>query len=78
MRKPQQLGRPCIERLVFIAGRLRQGQAVTVSQVATRFEVSCKTVHRDLALLGDRLGYEVVFDRSVRSWKLLSAPKPVL
>ena len=70
--------RPPIERMKYIAGLLRAGKAFNVSMVARRFEADPKTIDRDLVFMRDRLGWEFEFDRRSKSYKLRSAPKPVL
>ncbi|MBN8246224.1 MAG: hypothetical protein J0L84_02130 [Verrucomicrobia bacterium] len=70
--------RPPLERLAFIARRLRAGKGVNATIVAARFEVSSKTAARDITFLGDRLRYDFAWDNRRNTYRLLSAPAPVL
>lgn len=61
VRPPKRVGvdRPPIERMAFLARLFREGKRVTVGLVAARFEVSHKTIERDIAFMRDRLGYKI-------------------
>ena len=60
--------RPPFERMMFIARLLIRRKRFTAPEVAAEFEVSSKTVHRDLDFMRDRLGYEIEFDASALSY----------
>ncbi|MBN8247764.1 MAG: HTH domain-containing protein [Verrucomicrobia bacterium] len=70
--------RPSIERLAFIARRLRRGSAINANSVVKRFEVSRKTAARDIEFLRDRLRYELEWVPSQRTYRLLRAPEAIL
>lgn len=70
--------RPHVERLRWIAGMLRFGEAFNASHVAKKFEIHPKTAHRDLEFLRDRLGYEFEFDAYKNGYVLIHAPEPEL
>lgn len=58
------------ERFYKIQSMLRQNRSVTMRQMCESLEVSRATVCRDLDYLKDRLGFPVVWDRSVRGYRL--------
>lgn len=76
--------RPSVERIVYMAETLRSGKPLILGEVANRFEVSKKTVERDLTFLRDRFRYVIAFKSpgqvlgSHFSWHLISAPEPRL
>lgn len=70
--------RPIIERLHLIAGMLRMGQRFTAGEIARHFEVSRKTITRDLSFLRDRMRYDFFWDPSASTYRLTSAPAAVL
>ncbi|HLP01586.1 MAG TPA: hypothetical protein VK163_06145 [Opitutaceae bacterium] len=67
-----------IVRIVCLASLLRNGQLRSLGEVAARFEVSLKTIARDLELLRDQLGFDCEYDGSARRWILKQAPRAVL
>ena len=71
-------GKPAMERLVWICQRLRDGRPLNNSTIAAHFEVSVKTVQRDMDFLRDRLLYQLEYVHERRSWILIKAPDPVL
>ena len=75
--------RPCIERMAFMAEELRSGKGISLLGVASRFEVSYKTILRDFDFLRDRLRYNVRVTYPGNTgephlWFLVSAPRPRL
>lgn len=80
MRKNSRLGyeRTPIARIVCLATLLRNQTSFNCMEVARRFEVSRKTIQRDLDYLRDQLGLAFEYDNSARSWRLHSAPRAVL
>jgi len=58
------------ERFYKIQSLLRQNRSVTMRQMCESLEVSRATVCRDLDYLKDRLGFPVVWDRTVRGYTL--------
>ncbi len=70
--------RPALERFVFIAAMLRAGKPFNTCRISHRFEVCRATVKRDLQFMRDRLRYEFDFDYSRNTYRLRSAPEPVL
>jgi hypothetical protein len=67
-----------IERMAWIAARLRKGQRITATSVSTKFEVSQKTIVRDMDFMRDRLRYDFHFCSSTNTWVLDRAPDPIL
>lgn len=65
-------------RIAFIARKLREGEPINCTTVATHFEVCTKTAQRDFDFIRDRLGWELVYDQEERSFQLINAPTPVL
>lgn len=60
--------RPPLERMGFIANLLKSRKHFTAKTVAQHFEVHFKTVERDLDFMRDRLGYDIQWDASAKSW----------
>jgi predicted DNA-binding transcriptional regulator YafY len=73
----QTTARFTIERLRLIAFMLRAGKKFTAVEIARGFEVSRKTIHRDLDALA-RMGYDHRYDRRERRYRLERAPTPAL
>lgn len=67
-----------IVRFTRLADALRKGERFNARTIAAEFEVSSKTIQRDLIYLRDRMGYEFHFNPRTGQWKLLKAPIPVL
>ncbi len=63
--------RPPIERVQWIDERLHADRSLTAADVARRFEVSARTVYRDLEFMRDRMHAPIVFDAE-RSTYLLT------
>lgn len=70
--------RPAIERLIRLANLVRHSLPFTCDEVAREFEVSRKTIVRDLAFMRDRLGWEFHYDPSDRKFRCVKAPAPQL
>lgn len=58
-----------VERMMRIHERLRQGESLNCTQFAAEFEVSRKTVQRDIDHMRDRLGLPIEYDRSTHSFR---------
>lgn len=72
--------RPVVRRLRWIAGLLRaKGELPSTQKLGKRFEMSYKTVTRDLDLLRDFFEYPLAYDRRTYTYKLIGPlPEPVL
>lgn len=70
--------RPPIERIMHIARLLRAGRPVTCNAVARKFELSPKTIERDIEFMRDRMGYRIEYMEGLHTYKLLQAPIPIL
>lgn len=78
--------RPPIARMAFIRKALvdrrlgRCSEPVTTDALATKLEVTRKTVLRDLDFMRDRLGYEIEWTMKPQesTWRLTRLPKPIL
>lgn len=66
--------RPPIERMAFISGKLRRREPFNAATVAEHFEVTTKTIHRDIEFMKDRLGFEFRFIGSLNRF-VGSVPK---
>jgi predicted DNA-binding transcriptional regulator YafY len=62
--------RPPIERCKWIADRLAVGRNLTTNEAARRFEVSARTIFRDLEFMRDRLHAPLAFDSERSSYIL--------
>lgn len=58
--------RKVFERLVAIAVELTTPEGVNVPQIAARFEVSTKTIQRDLDFMRDYLLLDIRYERQAR------------
>ncbi|NOS72028.1 MAG: HTH domain-containing protein [Verrucomicrobia bacterium] len=58
----------------FIRRLLDNGEPFNASRLALLFEVSSKTINRDIEFMRDRLGYEIEYDHSINTF-VGSAPK---
>lgn len=67
-----------IERMVRIARLLRAGLPFNLRELAREMEIHERTLHRDLAFMRDRLGYEVEYDAPRWKYVLVKGPTPVL
>ena len=72
--------RPVLRRCRWMAGILRdKGELPGCDKLGVKFEVSYKTVGRDIDLLRDFMGYPLAYDKSTHKWKLVGPmPEPVL
>jgi len=61
-------GRSALERIVRIHERLGSEQQITAESIAREFEVSSRTIKRDLEFMRDRLGVSIVWDRTTQSY----------
>ena len=75
---PQLSCRPTLARLRFMANRLRAGEQINASIVSVEWECSVKTVYRDMDTLRDFFRYDVEWNMAEKTYKLTSAPEPVL
>lgn len=60
--------RPFLERVYKIDRRIRDGQCPTTQQLADGFEVSPRTIQRDLTYLRDRMGAPLEYDAERRGF----------
>ena len=72
--------RPVLRRCRWMVEILRdKGELPTCEKVAQEFEVSYKTVSRDIDLLRDFMGYPLAYSAKEYKWKLVGPmPEPVL
>lgn len=52
-----------LERLIFIDSSIGEGRYPNTSVLANELEVSVPTISRDIAMLRDRLGAPIEYDR---------------
>lgn len=57
------MSRTAVERMAWIFARARTGQCPTVPYIAQRFEVSRRTILRDIEFMRVRLGVPLRFVR---------------
>lgn len=67
--------RPALARMHYLAGRLRDGGRFTAREAGRHFEVSRKTISRDLAYLSNRMGYEYQWSPRENRYILYRAPE---
>lgn len=60
--------RPAIERMTKSYALIRIGKFPSHSTLAKRFEVSAKTIQRDLEFLRDRIGLPIEYNAHRRGW----------
>jgi len=72
--------RPVLRRCRWMAEILRdKGELPSCEKIGQEFEVSYKTVGRDIDLMRDFMGYPIAYDKSTYKWKLTGPmPEPVL
>ena len=72
--------RPVMRRCRWMAEILRKkGELPSCEKLGQEFEVSYKTISRDIDLLRDFMGYPIAYDKSTYKWKLAGPmPEPVL
>jgi predicted DNA-binding transcriptional regulator YafY len=68
MAKNQRLHGRINERLLRLDHRIRAGRCGSAADIAKEFEVSARTIQRDLDLLRDRMGAPLEFDRAKQRW----------
>lgn len=61
-------GRSALERVIRIHERLANGQPITAESIAREFEVSSRTIKRDIDLMRDRLGVPIAWNSSDRTY----------
>jgi len=72
--------RPVLRRCRWMAEMLRErGKLPSCEKLGQEFEVSYKTIARDIDLMRDFMGYPIQYDRPTYTWKLAGPlPEPVL
>ena len=72
--------RPVLRRCRWMAQMLREmGELPSCEKLGQEFEVSYKTIARDIDLMRDFMGYPIQYDRTTYTWKLSGPlPEPVL
>ena len=60
--------RPPLERMMKIHQRLQAGDLPTATTLAAHFEVSAKSIHRDLEFMRDRLNLPLEYDGARHGW----------
>lgn len=72
--------RPVVRRLRWMASELRKkGELPSTFKIGKRFEMSYKTVTRDLDLLRDFFDYPLAYDPRTHTYKVTGPiPEPVL
>lgn len=61
-------GRSALERVVRIHERLGNEHQITAESVAREFEVSARTIKRDIEFMRDRLGVTIAWDATTHSY----------
>ena len=73
------MSRPPLERMMRIHTAIASGKHPNASFLSREFEVSTKTIQRDIDLLRDFFGYPLEYDRNKYVYKLAGPlPKAVL
>lgn len=70
--------RPPVARMIYLADCLRRGRRFNTSAIANAWEVSRKTVTRDLDYMRCQLGFQIEWSPFLNSYRLLKAPRPRL
>lgn len=70
--------RPPVQRMRNLAELLRSGHGFNTLTISCDWEVSPKTIRRDIEFMRDRLGYVIEFDFAANSYRLVDAPRPTL
>lgn len=65
-----------IERMAFVCRLLREREPFNATRLAILFEVSTKTIQRDLDFMRDRLGYQFEWKMvgSLDEWSYVGKP----
>ncbi len=58
-----------IERMAYISQLIGNGKLFQIAALVKRFEVSRKTIERDMVFMMDRLGFEFEYVRTGRVWR---------
>ena len=61
-------GRSALERIVRIHERLGNEQQITAESIAREFEVSARTIKRDIEFMRDRLGVTIAWDATTHRY----------
>ncbi|MEO6246372.1 MAG: WYL domain-containing transcriptional regulator [Opitutaceae bacterium] len=69
MASTAQFSRPPLERMLRIHEELRRGAFTNCSKLATKLEVSRKTIARDIAFMRDRLELPIEFDAPINAYR---------
>lgn len=70
------MSRPSIERMQRLVAELQRG--CTLGEVATRLEVTQKTIRRDIEFMNDRLGYRIAYNYATTTWEVVAPKERVL
>lgn len=55
------LKHPPLERMVAIGKMILEGKSFTTRELALKFELSDKSIQRDIEFMRDRLGYRIEY-----------------
>ncbi|HVS54325.1 MAG TPA: WYL domain-containing transcriptional regulator [Opitutaceae bacterium] len=69
MKSRAQLSRPPLERMIKIHEELRRGAPVNCTKMMRHFEVSRKTIVRDIAFMRDRLELPIEFNVDLQAYR---------
>ncbi len=69
MTSPPQFSRPPLERMLRIHEELRRNALTNCTKLAAIFEVSRKTITRDIAFMRDRLNLPIEFDAQINAYR---------
>ena len=78
MRAKHPSTRPMLERLAGIIAQIQQGMYPNINTLAAQFEVSKKTIERDIEFLRDRLNVPIQYDPRRWGWFYTSTMGPAL
>lgn len=67
--------RPAIERMAYIAEMLRTRQPFNCTTIAEHFEVSTKTIMRDMEFIQYRLDFDIEYVGREHTFRLVKAPE---
>ncbi len=73
MKRSEKLSRPPLERMLKIHEALQQDRYPNCSTISRNFEVSTKTIKRDIGFMRDNLNLPIEFDRSVNGYRYTEA-----
>ena len=63
------MGKNTLERILYIDEMIRNGRHPKKKDIAQHFEVSLKTIERDIDYMRDRLAAPIMFDRQVNGYR---------